>query len=90
MRRIDDQRGSRIGCTSRGSARTRIVPITYEGFAPEAGMAVMAGEKNVGTLGSTAAGRGLAMLRLDRVEDAMATGTPLTAGGIVLRVLLCH
>jgi tRNA-modifying protein YgfZ len=71
----------------RGIARRRSVPIAYDGFAPEAGMAVMAGDKNVGTLGSTAGGRGLAMLRLDRAEDALAAGTPLTAGGLPLRIV---
>jgi folate-binding protein YgfZ len=71
----------------RGIARTRIVPIAYDGFAPEAGMAVMAGDRNVGTLGSTAGGRGLAMLRIDRVEDALAAGTPLTVGGLPLRIV---
>ena len=45
-------------------------------------MPVMAGDKQVGTLGSTAKGRGLALLRLDRVADALAAGTPLIAGGI--------
>jgi folate-binding protein YgfZ len=71
----------------RGIARTRIVPVAYDGFAPEAGMAVMAGDRNVGTLGSTAGGRGLAMLRLDRAEDALAAGTPLAAGGVPLRIV---
>jgi hypothetical protein len=47
----------------------------------------MAGDKQVGTVGSMARGRGLAMLRLDRVEDALAAGTPLTAGGIAIRVV---
>ena len=47
----------------------------------------MAGEKQVGTLASTAKGRGLAMLRLDRVADALAAGTPLVAGGIALRMV---
>jgi folate-binding protein YgfZ len=69
----------------RGTARTRIVPIAYEGFAAEAGMPVMAGEKEIGRLGSTAQGRGLAMLRLDRVEDALAQGVALTAGGVPIR-----
>lgn len=69
----------------RANARTRIVPIAYDEFAPISGLAVMAGDRQVGTLGSTAAGRGLAMLRLDRVEDAMAHGTPLEAGGIAIR-----
>jgi folate-binding protein YgfZ len=70
----------------RGTARTRVVPVSYEGIAPEAGMPVMAGDKNVGTLGSTAQGRGLAMLRLDRIADALTAGIPLTASGAVLRV----
>jgi folate-binding protein YgfZ len=70
----------------RGTARTRIVPVTYDEFAPEAGTPVQVGEKNVGTLGSTARGRGLAMLRLDRVADALAGGQPLVAGGIEIRL----
>jgi hypothetical protein len=69
----------------RGTARTRIVPIAYDGFAPEAGTPVMASDKEVGTLGSTAAGRGLAMLRLDRVEDALAAGVQLMTGGVPIR-----
>jgi tRNA-modifying protein YgfZ len=71
----------------RGSARTRIVPVAYEGFAPDAGAVVTASEKTVGTLGSTADGRGLAMLRLDRVADAMAEGLPLVSGGATLRLI---
>jgi folate-binding protein YgfZ len=70
----------------RGTARTRILPVSYQGIAPEAGMPIMAGNKNVGTLGSTAGGQGLALLRLDRLADALSTGNPLTAGGAVLRV----
>jgi tRNA-modifying protein YgfZ len=69
----------------RGTARNRVVPITFDGFAPEAGTPVSAGEKAVGTLGSTAQGRGVAMLRLDRVADALAAGVPLTAGGVEMR-----
>jgi hypothetical protein len=71
----------------RGSARTRVVPVAFGGPAPAAGNAVTAGEKPVGTMGSTAAGRGLALLRLDRVEDALAAGAPLLAGGTQLRLV---
>ena|SRR5664280_1296833 len=71
----------------RSSARSRILPIGYDAFAPSSGLAVMAGEKQAGTLGSTAKGRGLALLRLDRVEDALANGTPLNAGGIAIHVV---
>jgi tRNA-modifying protein YgfZ len=69
----------------RGTARTRVVAVSFEGFAPEAGTPVHAGAKSVGTLGSTAQGRGLAMLRLDRVADALATRERLSAGGVELR-----
>jgi folate-binding protein YgfZ len=71
----------------RGTARTRIVPVAYDGFAADAGMPVMAGDKTIGTLGSTVEGRGLAMLRLDRAADALAAGVPLTAGGVALRIV---
>jgi tRNA-modifying protein YgfZ len=71
----------------RGSARARVVPVSYDGFAAEAGTPVTAGDKNVGTLGSTAQGRGLAMLRLDRAADALATGQPLLAGGVEMRLV---
>jgi folate-binding protein YgfZ len=71
----------------RSRARSRLVPIAYDEFAPSSGLPVMAGEKQVGVLASTAKGRGLALLRLDRVNDAMASGTPLSAGGIAIRVV---
>jgi hypothetical protein len=61
--------------------------VSYDGFAAEAGTPVTAGDKNVGTLGSTAQGRGLAMLRLDRAADALAAGQPLIAGGVEMRLV---
>jgi folate-binding protein YgfZ len=71
----------------RGLARTRIVPIAYEGFAPDAGAAVTAAEKPVGTFGSSAQGRALALLRLDRAADALAAGHNLVAGNVTLRLV---
>jgi folate-binding protein YgfZ len=69
----------------RGSARNRIVPVTAsDGVAPETGLPVMAGGKTIGTMGSASGERGLAMLRLDRLADALAAGLPLTAGGVTL------
>jgi tRNA-modifying protein YgfZ len=68
-------------------ARTRVVPVTFDGFAPEPGTPVSAGDKTVGTLGSAAQGRGLAMLRLDRTADALAAGERLTAGGVEMRLV---
>jgi folate-binding protein YgfZ len=69
----------------RGIARTRAIPVRYEGAAPEAGTAVMAGERQVGTTGSAATGSGLALLRLDRVAEALSHGDTLIAGGVAVR-----
>jgi tRNA-modifying protein YgfZ len=74
----------------RASARTRVVPVAYDGAAPAPGIAVTAGERNVGRMGSAAGGRGLAALRLDRVEEALAGGVTLNAGGIALRLVKPH
>jgi folate-binding protein YgfZ len=71
----------------RNRARSRIVPVAYDESPPSAGLPVMAGGKEVGRLGSTARGRGLALMRLDRVNDALAEGIPLTCGGVPLRVV---
>ena len=70
----------------RGIARTRALPIRYEGAAPAAGVAVMAGERQVGTMGSSAAGRGIALVRLDRVADALSRGELLVAGVVPIRL----
>jgi tRNA-modifying protein YgfZ len=69
----------------RGIARTRAVPVRYDGAAPEIGAAVMAGKRQVGTMGSTADGRGIALLRLDRVAEALSHGEALTAAGVPVR-----
>lgn len=70
----------------RGTARNRVVPIEFEDFAAEAGAPAMAGDKSIGSMGSSSGKYGLAMLRLDRVEDALASGVALTAGGIPFRL----
>ncbi|WP_029030238.1 YgfZ/GcvT domain-containing protein [Salinarimonas rosea] len=69
----------------RGTARTRILPARYAGgVAAAPGTEIRAGERTIGTTGSAAGGRGLVMVRLDRAADAIAAGTPLTAGGQAL------
>src|SRR5215212_6302109 len=69
-----------------GTARTRIVRVTLEDFSPEAGTAVLAGDKPVGTMGSTAGCNGLALIRVDRAGDALASGMKLTSGGLAIRL----
>jgi hypothetical protein len=69
----------------RGIARTRAVPVNYDGAPPPPGTAVTAGERQLGTMGSAAAGRGIALLRLDRLAEALARGETLLAGGVAMR-----
>ena len=70
----------------RGRARSRVVPVAFEGPPPAAGAAVQAGGKAVGTVGSTLDGRGLALLRLDRVGEALEQGLALSAAGVPIRL----
>jgi folate-binding protein YgfZ len=87
---VDFDKGCYIGqevvsrVEHRNSARNRVVPIAFD-VAPLAGLPVMAGDKTVGMMGSAHEGRGLALLRLDRVADALMSATPLTAGGVDIR-----
>src|SRR6202045_481569 len=71
----------------RGTARTRAVPVRYDGTAPTAGSTVTAGDRQVGTMGSAAAGRAVALLRLDRVAEAMLRGEPLVGGGVPIHLV---
>ena len=67
--------------------RTRVVPVSYDGAAPLQGADVKIGEKAAGVFGSSADGRGLAKLRLDRVEEGMKANETLSAGNIPLRLV---
>jgi folate-binding protein YgfZ len=76
----------------RGTARTRAVPVRFEGQAPEAGTAITAGGRQIGTLGSATVGsagggRGIALLRLDRVDEALAEGETLSAGAVPIHLV---
>lgn len=71
----------------RAAARNRVVPVRYDGPAPAQGVEIVAGDKPVGVMGSAIDGKGLALLRLDRVGDALAAGMPLEAGGVAIRAV---
>src|SRR4029077_14884357 len=58
----------------RGIARTRAVAVGYDGATPQIGATITAGGRQVGTMGSAAGGRGLALLRLDRAAEALSRG----------------
>ena len=66
---------------NRGSVRKRVVLI--EGEAPlTPGAEIKAGTAAIGTVGSVAGKLALALIRLDRAEEAKAKGQALTADGV--------
>jgi len=71
----------------RGGVRKRILRVRIDGPAPAPGAPVLDGQLPVGTLGASAGGEALALLRLDRVEDARQAGRPLSVGGVAVTVL---
>ena len=68
MNGVDFKKGCYVGqevvarVHFRKSARKRIVKIHFDGTAPEPGAPIMAGDTNIGQLGSTAGAEGLATL----------------------------
>jgi folate-binding protein YgfZ len=87
---VDFKKGCYVGqevvsrMQHRGTARTRIVAVRYDVAGPIAGIPVTAGDKTIGTTGSAANGRGIALVRLDRLGEAVEAGTPLVAGGVTI------
>ena len=69
----------------RGTARRRVVPV--EGDSPlQTGASVEGGGLPIGPIGSVDGAHGLALLRLDRVEEAFGRDAPLMAGGVKITV----
>jgi folate-binding protein YgfZ len=67
----------------RGSVRKRVVPV--EGETPlRSGAPIMAGDAEIGSIGSVAGARALALVRLDRAAEAGAKAQPLLADGIAV------
>lgn len=68
----------------RGTARNRIVPVYAPKGAPAKGTEIKAGDKLVGTMLSSSGSDGLALIRLDRLKDAVESEIGLlTEGGPV-------
>jgi folate-binding protein YgfZ len=89
---VDFQKGCYVGqevvsrMKHRGGIRKRIQRVHLDGPAPAVGTPVLDGELPVGALGGAVGPEALAMLRIDRVEEARAAGRGLTAGGVSVRV----
>ncbi|NSX85069.1 folate-binding protein YgfZ [Agrobacterium tumefaciens] len=72
----------------RGTARRRVVTVSAEGALPASGTEITADGKPVGTLGTVCGNRALAIVRIDRIADALASGTPLLAETVPVTVAL--
>lgn len=71
----------------RGTARRRVLIVSGDAL-PAPGTEVAANGRPIGALGSTADGKGLAILRIDRVKDALDAGQPIEAGGVSVSVAI--
>lgn len=69
----------------RGTARKRVVIVHGDGDLPEPGTEIDAGGKPAGTLGSSTGAAGLALVRLDRIKDALDADESISAAGVALR-----
>ena len=72
----------------RGTARKRIEAVRFLGRAPAEGSEIAIGGIAIGTMGSSAEGIGLALVRIDRVAEAAAEGASAIADGVHLAIAL--
>lgn len=66
----------------RGTARRRPAIVSAETTLPDTGSKILAGEKPVGALGTVVDGKSLAIVRADRVGDAINEELLLSAEGV--------
>ena len=72
----------------RGTARRRIVALHSKQPLPEPGADILAGERSLGRLGSSADGHGIGLVRLDRLRAALDEHLPVRAGSEQVAVAL--
>lgn len=72
----------------RGTARRRPVLIAAETDLPPAASEILIGGRVAGHLGSANGPNGIAVLRLDRVRDAISSGEAITVDGLPVSVAL--
>jgi folate-binding protein YgfZ len=72
----------------RGTARRRVVALRSASPLPGPGADILAGERPLGRLGSSADGHAVGLVRLDRLRDAMDAGLAVRAGAAELAATL--
>jgi folate-binding protein YgfZ len=87
---VDFKKGCYVGqevvsrMEHRGTARKRVVPVEGAAALPSPGTSIEAGTTALGNLGSVSGSHGLALMRLDRAEEALKAGIPLRAGEVTV------
>lgn len=87
---VDFKKGCYVGqevvsrMEHRGTARKRVVPVEGTAALPSPGTSIEAGATPLGNLGSVSGSHGLALMRLDRAEEALKAGIPLRAGEVMV------
>ena len=72
----------------RGTARRRVLLVSAEAPLPAPGTEIIAGGKALGALGSVAGNHGLAIVRIDRVKDALDAGQEITAADVAIKLAI--
>jgi folate-binding protein YgfZ len=72
----------------RGTARRRIMQVRAKRPLPASDASILADGKPVGTLGSVQETNGLAMVRIDRVDDAVSRNAALSVEGMAIELSL--
>lgn len=72
----------------RSTARRRVVIVSAQIALPASGTEVTVNGRPIGTLGTVAGERGLAIVRIDKAGEAMAAGEPILAGETGVTVAL--
>jgi len=68
----------------RGTARRRVMLVSADTPLPDPGTDILVNGRNIGTLGSVSGAHGLAIVRIDRVKDALDDGAAIVAAEIPL------
>jgi tRNA-modifying protein YgfZ len=89
---VDFEKGCYVGqevtarMKHRALIRKRLFPVLIDGPAPATGAAILHGDIEIGEMRTSRDGRGLAMLRIETVEETEKTGAALVAGDARIRV----
>lgn len=70
----------------RGTARRRVMQVAADAALPSGGGEVTVNGRTIGALGATDGTQGLAVVRIDRVRDALDAGIPILAGEVPVRL----